>query len=87
MMKEELAAVEQRLKVLEEQVKTIVTATPTPTSRIKTETGTKIKTEPETKPKSEFKPQQTLKSELKGPVTPETLEVSLRLNVISRSNI
>jgi F0F1-type ATP synthase membrane subunit b/b' len=78
-MKEELAAVEQRLKALEEQVKTIVASASTPTSRIKTETETKIKTEPETKPKSEFKPQQTVKSELKGPVTPETLEVSTML--------
>jgi hypothetical protein len=71
MMKEELAAVEQRLKALEKQVKTIVAATSTPTPR--------IKTEPETKPQPEFQPQQTLKSELKGPITPETLEVSTML--------
>jgi D-arabinose 5-phosphate isomerase GutQ len=81
MMKEELAAVEQRLKALEKQVKTIVAATSTPTPRIQTETETKIKikTEPETKPQPEFQPQQTLKSELKGPITPETLEVSTML--------
>jgi hypothetical protein len=89
MMKEELAAVEQRLKALEEQVKTIVATIPMPTpktktmpeieTKIKTEPETKLKTEPEAKIKTEFQPQQTLKSELKSLITPETLEVSTML--------